>query len=229
MGAFLATIEGDREALVRLANFLTINVTEFFRDPQQFEVLKTAVLPELLQHRTRLNIWSAGCSTGAEPYTLAILLSEITRGSPHTILATDLDQEALERARAGGPYGPAETRNLGRWMQLKYFDAAPGGLVVKDSLKRMVRFQRHNLLADRFETDFDLILCRNVVIYFSEEVKEALNPRFARSLRDGGWLFIGGAETLLHAQDFGLERLQPCLYRKSAAPAKAPASAATAV
>jgi chemotaxis protein methyltransferase CheR len=153
----------------------------------------------------------------------------MTQGRAHRILATDLDQEALDQAQTGGPYSAAETRNLTRWMQLKYFEATPSGLAAKDSLKRMVQFQRHNLLTDPFEGNFDLILCRNVVIYLSEGTKNALNQRLVRSLRNGGWLFIGGAETLTHFHELGLERLHTCMYQKSTAMAGAHTPAVTAV
>lgn len=213
---YCKNLEQDKVALLRLRDFLTINVSEFFRDTDQFDYLKTSVLPSLLSRTPRLNIWSAGCSHGAEPYSVAMLLEELSPGIAHRVLATDLDQNILARAKQGGPYPLADVRNLDRGVLLKYFVKSEDGYRIVDKIRRKVEFRQQDLLRDPFESGFDLIMCRNVVIYFTDKAKEALMARFRRSLKDDGLLFIGASETLLTIPDLGLERIGPSFYRRVA-------------
>ena len=207
----------DREALQRLKDFLTINVSEFFRDTDQFNVLRTQILPELLKKGTPLNIWSAGCSMGAEPYSVAITLNELDTQAQFRILGTDLDQTILARARAGGPYSEADVKNVSKHLRQKYFTTCEEGYRVLDSVKARIQFRQQNLLKDSFAKGFDLIICRNVVIYFSDEAKRTLNRGFFQSLNDNGVLFIGGTESLLDAQALGFTRMNSSFYRRTGA------------
>ncbi|MFQ6027964.1 MAG: CheR family methyltransferase [Dehalococcoidia bacterium] len=211
-------LERDPAALQRLTDFLTINVSEFFRDAEQFQVFRTRILPELLRSSPSLRIWSAGCSIGAEPYSLAMILEECWPQGDYRILATDLDQQVLVKARAGGPYTEADVKNVSKDLLLKYFARSGADYQVVDRLKKKIVFRQHNMLKDPFERDFDLIVCRNVVIYFTDEAKAQLNQEFRNSLKDKGVLFIGGTETLLDAQDLGLQRLHASFYGKVSAP-----------
>lgn len=140
-------------------------MTEFFRDTAQWERLTAEVLPAPLEERPRLRIWSAGCSRGQEPYSLAIALAELGALERSSILATDMDPYALAQARAGGPYGDAERKGLSPTQLAAYFEEDEGGLRVSARLRKRVRFTELNLLRDRFERDFDLVLCCNVMIY----------------------------------------------------------------
>ena len=164
---------------------------ENFRDAEQFNVLRTQVIPDLLRRSKSLNVWSAGCSIGAEPYSIAMMLAELSPLGKHRILATDLDDQSLARARAGGPYSDSHLGQVAPGVKLKNFVKSDGGYVVAPKFKGMVDFKKHNLLKDRFEEGFDLIVCRNVTIYFTEETKVELNKGFAKSLNDDGVLFIG--------------------------------------
>ncbi|MDD4599562.1 Chemotaxis protein methyltransferase [bioreactor metagenome] len=194
-------------------DYLTINVTEFFRTPEKFAELETKVLPDLLAKNARLNIWSAGCSIGAEPYSLAMILKDMTPGTKHRILATDLDVEMLEKARKA-VYTTTEYKNISNARQSKYFKLEGTNYSVSNDIKGLVEFKKHNLLLDAFETGFDLILCRNVVIYFTEEAKDALYRRFLAALKPGGVLFVGGTEAILNFRDIGFEHYLPFFYRK---------------
>ena len=214
-------IERDEGALKKLSNFLTINVSEFFRDANQFQQLRTAILPELLGNSERLNIWSAGCSIGAEPYSVTMMLENLTPGKKHRIVATDIDQAVLAKAKNGGPYSSSDIANVDKALLLKYFTRSDDGYQVIDSIKRRVDFKRHNLLKDSFEHGFDLIMCRNVVIYFSDEAKRTLYTGFYNSLKEGGIMFIGATETLLDASGLGLVRIHNCFYRKPVSNEKA--------
>ena len=211
---FARTLGQDPHEVEALKDFLTINVTEFFRDPEQFDILRRKVIPELLARKSRLSVWSAGCSKGAEAYTLAMILAEAAPSGGFSVLGTDIDEKMLALARNGGPYTAADLRALPRGFGSKYFTEAPDGQYVKEQARKGVTFRRHNLLADPYERGFDLILCRNVVIYFTEEAKAHITHGFAQALRPDGILFIGATEALLKARSLGLEQLSACFYQR---------------
>ncbi len=175
--------------------------------------LETTVLPELMRTSPKLSIWSAGCSTGAEPYSLAMILDALSPHTKHRILATDLDIEMLNKAKQGH-YVNNELKNVSTARLKKYFKLDEGGATVNDVIKSRVEFKKHNLLLDNFESNFDIILCRNVVIYFTEEAKETLYRRFFTALRPGGVLFVGGTEAILTFRDIGFQHYLPFFYRK---------------
>ncbi len=210
---FFDLLEKDPKQYKEFVDYITINVTEFFRTPEKFLELEKKVLPELLSKSPKLNIWSAGCSIGAEPYSLAMILSDLTPGVKHRILATDLDVEMLAKAKQG-VYTNTEFKNITDARSSKYFKHANGTYTISEDIKSRVEFQRHNLLLDKFETGFDLILCRNVVIYFTEEAKDALYRRFLAALKPGGVLFVGGTEAILNFRDIGFAHYLPFFYRK---------------
>lgn len=210
---FFNMLNSNPKVYKEFIDFITINVTEFFRTPEKFVELETKVLPDLLAKSPRLNIWSAGCSIGAEPYSLAMILKDMTPGTKHRILATDLDIEMLAKARKG-VYTSTEFKNIPQTRETKYFKQDGTQYLVSDAIKSMVEFKQHNLLLDSFETGFDLILCRNVVIYFTEEAKDALYRKFLAALKPGGVLFVGGTEAILNFRDIGYEHYLPFFYRK---------------
>lgn len=210
---YFSLMQRDEKTLDDFMDRITINVSELFRNPDQFETLGTRVVPELLKMRRGLSIWSAGCSYGAEPYSLAMIMDEIAPIGRHTIHATDIDDKMLARARAG-VFQEAEMRNVSASRKEKYFDITPQGYEAKDRLKRWFKFQKHSLLDSQFSKGFDLILCRNVVIYFTEEAKAGLYERFFNSLNPGGYLFVGGTERINNATQIGFETRIPFFYRK---------------
>lgn len=205
-------LSGDPGRVKEFRDFLTINVTEFFRNPDKFAELQQQILPELLRRSRHLRIWSAGCSTGAEPYSLAIILDELDPGGRHELLASDIDEEALKAARAGA-YQERDLREVSPERRRKYFTRDGDLWVVRQELRARVRFQQQNLLSDPFPREIDLILCRNVVIYFAEEAKEGLYRRFHQALKPGGILFVGGTESLLKARELGFAATAPFFYR----------------
>jgi len=216
---YLKLISNDAEELARFRNYLTINVTEFFRDPSRWAQVSAEILPVLIQdaaqHRpgSELKIWSAGCSTGAEAYTLAIMMEELSPPHKYSILATDLDRGAMLKARARGPYSQEDIRNLSpRQRQLYITPSAPYHVVEK--LQKRIAFQEQDLLRDRFAGDFDLIVCRNVVIYFTTASKDILYEKFNKALRPGGVLFVGGTEIISGPSKFGFQSFGISFYRK---------------
>jgi chemotaxis protein methyltransferase CheR len=207
-------LENNPAEVAKLEDFLTINVSEFFRDDVPFRALKEKILPAMLQERLQLNIWSAGCSNGSEAYSVAILLERLSPYRTHRILATDIDKNILAQAVAGGPYHTADIKNVAPELVEKYFRKTGEDYHVADHIRNKVTFKQHDLTRDPFENNFDLIICRNVVIYFTDEAKKKLRRRFTDAMKLNGILFIGATETMLDATDSGFMRLSPCFYKK---------------
>lgn len=204
----------DKKEFASFIEYLTINVSEFFRTPEKFSELETDIIPELLKDNHSLNIWSAGCSIGAEPYSVAMILAEKTSMTKHRILATDLDVDILAKAKAG-IYTENELKSISLRRKQQYFTKNDEGMyVLKPAIKERIEFRRHNLLKDPFGSDFDLILCRNVVIYFTEEAKDKLYTKFFHALKPGGILFVGGTEAVLNYREMGYENYCPFFYRR---------------
>ncbi len=212
---FYALMEKNATIYKAFIDYLTINVTEFFRTPEKFSELENNVLTDLLANSPVLNIWSAGCSIGAEPYSLAMILAEKTPNTRHRILATDLDKEMLQKARTGS-YSANELKNLPPARLKKYFTVENNRFKISDEIKNRVEFMQHNLLLDSFESGFDLILCRNVVIYFTEQAKDILYGKFLTALKPKGVLFVGGTEAILNFREIGFEHYYPFFYRRPA-------------
>lgn len=211
---YFDTVAKDKDEFAAFIEYLTINVSEFYRTPDKFAKLETDVIPDLLKRSPKLNIWSAGCSIGAEPYSLSMIMKELTPGKQHRILATDLDIEILAKAKKG-VYMENEIKSLSPERRKKYFDALPDNkFAVKEDIKSCIEFKRHNLLKDPFEKGFDLILCRNVVIYFTEEAKDQLYTRFFEALKPGGILFVGATEAILNFRKMGYTSYQPFFYQQ---------------
>jgi chemotaxis protein methyltransferase CheR len=216
---YFSTLPNDEKELERFRNYLTINVTEFFRDPNRWDHVRTEVLPYLIQNSAEhhfgggLKLWSAGCSIGVEAFTLAMIMEESAPKQPYSILATDLDRGALLKARARGPYTPEDIRNLSPAQRQQCITpSAP--FHVTERMQKNIHFQEQNLLEDRFEGDFDLIVCRNVVIYFTTESKDVLYAKFSKALRPGGVLFVGGTEIISGPAKFGLQNFGISFYKK---------------
>ena len=211
--AYFDKVVQDKDDFAAFIEYLTINVSEFFRTPDKFAKLETDVIPELMKRSSRLNIWSAGCSIGAEPYSLAMILNDMTPNTRHRILATDLDIEILGKAKAG-VYNENELKAMSEARKAKYFTRQGDKYAVSPDIKQRIEFKRHNLLKDSFETGFDLILCRNVVIYFTEEAKDQLYANFFKALKPGGILFVGATEAILNFRKLGYTSYQPFFYQK---------------
>jgi chemotaxis protein methyltransferase CheR len=231
VSSYLALLTGPAGPVERqaLLDEVTIPETHFFRNPPQVRALRKHVLPELLRQAAagkRLRIWSAGCSTGEEAYTVAILLRELVPASANwdiKVLATDVSTRALAAAKnaryAERSFVMTDALDLSRWFVL---DANDGAWVVRDEVRALVEFAHHNLVTDPppFDPDqVDLILCRNVTIYFDRETTRQLMKRLHGRLRDGGYLFLGHAETLWQiSDDFALVPIGDAfVYRRLAA------------
>lgn len=215
IASYCRMLERDQTKLRELLAFLTIKVTEFFRDPSAFEQLEALILSRLVAQGRRMNIWCAGCSSGCEAYSLALIMNRICPEKRYRIVATDVDEVALGRARAGGPYRATEVRNIPENILREYFSLVGRSYWISNTLRQAVNFQRHDLLSDRFDSGFDLILCRNVTIYLTEQARNRLNCRFHESLAVGGVLFIGATESIFDASEIGFARVDHGLYVKA--------------
>jgi chemotaxis protein methyltransferase CheR len=180
------------------------NETYFFRDRAPFDLLARAALPQLQQRRAsskRIKIWSAGCSTGQEVYSLAMMFAEEPlkwAGWTIDILGTDVSGSAVERARSG-TYSQFEVqRGLAITQMIKWFDETPDGWRANEALRRTIRFQEHNLLeAPPHPGDFDIVLCRNVLLYLNQETRTKAFDRLASAMANDGWFMLGAGETVI--------------------------------
>ncbi|MEO8539911.1 MAG: protein-glutamate O-methyltransferase CheR [bacterium] len=214
---FQKAIGSDPKLMDDVRDTLTINVSEFFRQPERFIELKNKWIPALLKERKTLKFWSAGCSIGCEPYTLAMILNEIDPKAGHSIIATDVDMPIMNRARDGKGYLPAEVRSIPPELLKKYMISDPDGTYrVSDDLKRRITFRKQDLLSDPYPRDMDVILCRNVVIYFTDDAKGHIYRGFSNALRPGGLLFIGGSEMIMRSAEIGFKTAGTNLYQRAA-------------
>ncbi|MES1186636.1 MAG: protein-glutamate O-methyltransferase CheR [Myxococcales bacterium] len=212
---YLTRIQTDRVELSNMVDVLTTNKTSFFREPQHFDYLQEHVFPLWKAAGTPRRIWSAGCSSGEEPYTLGMLLREQLPRLDVRILATDLSTRVLARAKAAS-YAPATIEDVpsrlrGRYLQRQQH-AGQVSYQVSPEVTGLVAFARLNLMSDwPMRGQFDLILCRNVMIYFNDETRTVLGRRFAERLAADGVLMIGHAESLA-SLDQPLQLIRPAIY-----------------
>ncbi len=195
------TISRDKEEMKSFLDSITTNLTRFFRNQAHFDALQHYVVPELMKVKkltgnTTIKIWSAGCSTGEEPYTLAMLMSEIL--SPpwkYEILASDISLKCLMTAKEGF-YADSRIAGVPSNYLIKYFDKVSGGYKIKSDLMSKVRFDYHNLKNDSGQRNLDIVFCRNVIIYFDEAAQTAVMKRFWDAMAQKSFLFIGHSESL---------------------------------
>lgn len=210
---FFQALDKDRDLLNEFLDRMTINVSEFYRNAKRWDVLEQKIFPKLLAENRRLKIWSAACSTGEEPYTTAMVLSNHLPLSQIFILATDLDENAIGRAKVG-IYPERSLAEVPANMKSKYFEKQAAFYKVDDAIKKTVTFKKHNLLKDTYEKNFDLIICRNVMIYFTEDAKDQIYQSFSDSLKPGGILFVGSTEQIFNPGKYGFETEDTFFYRK---------------
>jgi len=215
-----------RDEIDHLINRMTTNKTDFYRESHHFDFMQKTALPQIYeegrrQGKLKVRVWSAGCSSGEEPYTIAITLKEFFKSKPGwnvKLLATDLDTEMLDKSKAG-IYKDQIVSPIPNEYLRTYFKKGVGeneGLfMAKGALKDMVVFRRHNLVYDSLPTKrrFDIIFCRNAIIYFDEETKIKVINQFYNALKEGGYLFLGHSESPVGCET-KFKLLGNSLYRK---------------
>lgn len=195
-------------------NYITINVSEFYRNPDQWEILDKTIIPELIQKFGKnLKIWSAACSTGDEPYSLVMALSRHIPLNQIRIFATDLDKQVIAKAKVG-VYSEKSIAAVPKDLKEKYFTQIGPSYKISDEIKQRVEFREHNLLKDTYPADYNMIVCRNVLIYFTEEAKDDIFRKFCKALARGGILFIGSTEQIINYKDVGFDRKNSFYYEK---------------
>jgi chemotaxis protein methyltransferase CheR len=224
---FLRFDPGRGAELQKAIDLITTNETYFYREPLQLDALAREILPALARERAaerRLRILSAGCSTGEEAYTVAVLLkhSRLFEGWSVEIAGCDISSRCIDHARAG-VYGEHAFRNVESEPMRRWFHLRDGKWVIDEAIRRMVRFGRENLLDPRAlasQTCLDVVICRNVMIYFDLPARKQVLRTFHDRLRDGGWLLLGHSESLINVTaDFEIVHLKTDLvYRKPTRP-----------
>lgn len=217
----------DRDELSELINHICTNTTQFFREPMQFEFMDSTVLPEIMSENGRIRVWSAGCSTGEEPYSIAMAIQEVIgkraykRDHDIRILASDLSTKVLKKAE-GGIYSSDEVSSVPPSFLHKYFLSGVGKYQgfyhVKKNIGDSIMFRRINLTGEEYPIKgmFDVILCRNVIIYFDKPTQSRVIDSLLCFLKPGGYLFCGHSESLM-GQRGALSQVYPCVYQKKTA------------
>jgi len=210
--------------LAEIIDVVTVNETYFFREEKQFKAMVEEIVPELCQsmgERKKLRIWSAGCASGEEPYSIAMLFMEnplLLNGTEVEIIGSDINRRVLEKARRG-VYTKNSFRSTDDYFTRKYFDAEGGDFRIKDTVRERVSFSHINLMNTQrqgFIGEVDIVFCRNVLIYFSQEAKKKVVDSFSGRLRNGGYLMLGHAESLMNlSTGFTLKHLKnDMVYQK---------------
>ncbi|MBN2509720.1 MAG: protein-glutamate O-methyltransferase CheR [Spirochaetales bacterium] len=220
-GAYFELIRRDSEELKVLLDSVTTNLTRFFRNTAHMQTFEYYVIPDLVSHKKAgtdktIRLWSAGCSTGEEPYTLAMLLTEtLPPGFNFEIIASDLSLKSLMTAKEGY-YPDSRLNGIPDKYLSRYFDKTPGGAQIKPEIKAKVRFDYHNLKYESGLKSLDIVFCRNVIIYFDEVAQEAVINKFWTSMNNHSYLFIGHSESLfgMKTQFEFLKTDWACIYRK---------------
>ena len=211
---YVAALKKDNRLFEEFVNYLTINVSEFYRNPEQWQIMDREIIPDLIKRFGKnLKIWSAACSTGDEPYSLVMALSRHLPLNQIKIYATDLDKQVIATAKTG-LYVEKSIASVPDDFKKKYFTKVGPSYQISNEIKSRVEFKEHNLLKDTYPTDYHLIVCRNVLIYFTEEAKDEVFRKFQKSLKSGGFLFIGSTEQIINHREIGFERRNSFFYEK---------------
>lgn len=215
---FVAELRKNKELFEEFVNYLTINVSEFYRNTDQWELMDKQFIPELInKFGKNLKIWSAACSTGDEPYSLVMALSRHIPLNQIKIIATDIDKQVIAQAKSG-IYGSKSLVGVPEDFKKKYFTQIGSSFKISDEIKSRVEFKEHNLLKDAYPTGCNMIVCRNVLIYFTDEAKDDIFMKFANALTPDGFLFIGSTEQIMNHRKYGFERRNSFFYQKKLTP-----------
>lgn len=212
---YVEALKKDSELMQEFVAYLTINVSEFYRNPDQWRIMENEIFPYLFERfGNRIKIWSAACSTGDEPYTLVMMLAKFLPLDQINITATDIDKQVLEKAQIG-IYDQKSLKGLPKEFVTKYFEkVGEESYQISEDVKKRVHFQKHNLLKDSYPDKCDMIVCRNVMIYFTEQAKKEIYHKFNQSLKEDGILFVGSTEQIISPAQFNFSTFKSFFYKK---------------
>lgn len=212
---YVQVLKTDKALFDEFVNYLTINVSEFYRNPDQWKIMDEEVIPTLISRFGKnLKIWSAACSTGDEPYSLVMAFSKHLPLNQIKIFATDIDKQVIEKAKVG-LYAEKSIASVPADLKKKFFTQVGPSYQISEEIKSRVEFKQHNLLKDAYPTDCNLIVCRNVLIYFTEDAKDEIFRKFQQSLKEKGILFIGSTEQIINPKVMGFDRRSSFFYEKA--------------
>lgn len=211
---YLSAINRDESLLEEFLDRITINVSGFYRNVKRWNVLQSFIFPQIIKNKQQLTIWSAACSTGEEPYSVAMMLQEHFPDTDFYILATDIDNRVLEKAKRG-IYPEQSLKELPDHLKEKYFKQDQKWYHLDNTIKQHVQFKKHDLLKDTYPANIDLILCRNVLIYFTDEAKAAIYEKLSQSLKENGVLFVGSTEQIFSPDQYHLTLMDTFFYQKN--------------
>lgn len=212
---YVECLKNDKALFEEFVGYITINVSEFYRNPEQWEILRNIIIPDFKKMYDRpIKVWSAACSTGDESYSLVMLLADFYPMDKIKVYATDIDKQVLEKANVG-LYNEKSLAGLPKRYIDKYFTKiGEKNYQIHDDVRKCVEFHNHNLLTDKYPEGFDMILCRNVVIYFTDEAKTEIYKKFNKSLKPGGILFVGSTEQIINYRELNYTSVKSFFYKK---------------
>lgn len=209
---FLQELSVNKVLYNEFLNYITINVTEFFRNPGQWKILEDEILPYIL--KKDLRIWSAACSTGEEPYSVAMLLTNLIDLNSVTIIATDIDDSVLKKAQEG-IYSYESLKKVPSQFVKKYFIKYDDkNFRISEEIKKHISFKKHDLLKDKYPENIDLLICRNVLIYFNDKAKDYIYKRFYDCMSHNGIFFVGSTEQIILPYRYNFEPVKTFFYKK---------------
>ncbi len=211
---YVDALKTNKRMFEEFVTYLTINVSEFYRNPEQWQVMERDIIPELIgRFGKTLKVWSAACSTGDEPYSLVMALSRHIPLNMIHVTATDLDKQVIAKAKVG-LYNEKSILAVPEDLKKKYFTKVGLSYQISEDIRARVEFKEHNLLENNYPFGYHMIVCRNVLIYFTEEAKNDVFRKFYNSLTPGGMLFIGSTEQIINHRDMGYDRKSSFYYER---------------
>lgn len=210
---YAEAIKKNADIKQEFLDYITINVTEFYRNAQIFAEFEQILLEKVAPRYPNLKIWSAACSTGAEAYSVAMVLKRNRLHQQSKIIGTDIDATILQKAKEG-IYRDAEIKNVPLAELKEYFTVTNNKYHLNQEIKDLVQFKKHDLILDRYEKECHAIICRNVTIYFNDEVKNKIYQDISDSLVVGGIFFIGATETIYNPKQYGFKKIGSFIYEK---------------
>jgi chemotaxis protein methyltransferase CheR len=212
--SLLDLLKHEPEHIQKLTDFVAINITEFFRNPDKFKTLQEQILPEIFSNTKEARIWSAACSSGEEPYSIAIVIKEEFPDEKAVIHATDIDKKALTVAEKG-VYHLNNLKHFGKKKIELFFENEGENYLIRQDIKIMVKYKFKKLYSSPFPVSkYHLISCRNALIHFDNKVKSEIFKNFNTALIRGGYLFVGSSELIISPEEIGFKRVEKSFYQK---------------